>query len=337
MSNRPGVLMIGGTGTISTDCTRLALESGRFELFLLNRGKTPNFLPGPVNTIRADVMSPEAEEKLAGYEFDIVCDFISYRPEELERKLRLLRNRCGCYIFVSSVMACRPDPYPVKTEANSRIGNTNWDYGWNKSLCEKLLREECARTGMRFTIVRPGYTYNDIRFFNPWTIPHPESWTIADRMLRGKPIVLQDGGEALSTVTHTADFAKGFVGLWNNPAAVNEVFHLTGAEHLSWRRIAEIEAELLGVKADLRSVPAETLCFEFGHSIGQKIIRTTMDDCYDNARLRAAVPEFACTTDFRSGIARNIRFHHDHPEFRIVSAWWNDRFDASLSNLFKYY
>jgi nucleoside-diphosphate-sugar epimerase len=48
------VLFIGGTGNISTACTRQANEKG-YEVYVLNRGKTTVSLPQGVNVIKADI------------------------------------------------------------------------------------------------------------------------------------------------------------------------------------------------------------------------------------------------------------------------------------------
>ena len=34
--------------------------------------------------------------------FDVVGDFLSYGPEQLESNLEILRGRCGQYVFISS-------------------------------------------------------------------------------------------------------------------------------------------------------------------------------------------------------------------------------------------
>ncbi|MDX9979983.1 MAG: NAD-dependent epimerase/dehydratase family protein [Lentisphaeria bacterium] len=322
------VLMIGGTGVISTDCVRYGLQRDEFEIHLLNRGRTPSFLPQDIPSIVCDIANPdEAKAALEGKEFDIVCDFISFTPEQLAAKLALLRGRCRHYVFISSIMAYRPSVHLLKTESNSRIGNANWEYGWNKSLCENMLRRESAETGMTFTIVRPGYTCSPVRFFSAWSISHWRSWTIADRLLKGKPIILHDDGMQLCTVTHTTDFAKAFVGLWNNPAAVNEDFHITSGEYLTWRRVAEIEAEVLGVEPVFHCVPSERICFVIGHGPGQKVVHASGHDCYDSSKVRAAVPEFKCTTDFATGIAKSVTFYHDNPQFQVIDDWWNGKFD----------
>jgi len=52
------VLFIGGSGVISSACSRVAVDSG-IELFVLNRSRsTVRPLPPGVNVLRADVREP---------------------------------------------------------------------------------------------------------------------------------------------------------------------------------------------------------------------------------------------------------------------------------------
>lgn len=335
MREKLKVLMIGGTGIISTDCTILAAQKEEIDLHLLNRGRNPNFLPPGIKTIQADINSvEETEKKLRGMNFDVVCDFISFDIDQLNSRMELFRGHCGQYIFISSVAAYRERaasaPLP-RTEAESETGCTTWSYGYNKSLCERRLIEECAATGMKYTIVRPSYTYNNIRFFNPYTINHWESWTIAKRMLEGKPIVLHDDGGALCTVTHTTDFAKAFVGLMGNPEAMNEDFHITSREYHTWKQIAQIQAEVLGVELKFCFVPAEKLCLELNWNAAEKIRHTVNHACFDSSKVAKTVREFQCTIPFREGIGRTVEFYLEHPEFQKVNEWWNNAFDR-ISN-----
>ena len=229
------VLLIGGTGIISSDITVLAAQKENIDLYLLNRGSTPSFLPPNVKIIQADISNSEiVREKIKGLEFDVVADFISYGVNELNHKLDIFRGCAGQYVFISSCAAYASSSHHVITEANTPVGNVLWSYGRNKVRCERRLKEEYAQSGLRYTIVRPAYTYNHIRILHPYSINHWKSWTIARRMLQGKPMVLPDDGQALCTATHTTDFAKAFVGLWNNPAAMNEDFHVTSSEYLTW-------------------------------------------------------------------------------------------------------
>jgi len=327
------VLLIGGTGIISTDISLLASQREDIDLCLLNRGSLPQFVPAGVTTIQADINDAEAvREKIRGMTFDVVADFISYTVDSLDRKLDIFRGCCTQYIFISSCAAYRyPPSFMVQTEANSAVGNPEWTYGMNKALCEQRLAEEYAQSGLHYTIVRPAYTYNNIRILQPYTINHWRSWTVAQRLLQGKPYVLQDDGQQLCTATHASDFAKAFVGLWGNPAAMNEAFHITSSDYLTWKRVAELTAEALGVTPRFCFAPAAHLCQVFGESAGEKIMATAHHAVYDSAKVRAAVPEFVCTIPFAEGLKRTLQFYLDHPEYQKIDEKWDRDFDRIVA------
>jgi len=323
------VLLIGGTGIISTDVTALAAQRDDIDLYLLNRGSLPQFVPAGVKTLQADIDdAATVRERIKGLDFDVVADFISYRVGSLEHKLDLFRGRCGQYLFISSCAAYRPPlSFRVQTEADSPVGNPWWSYGQNKAVCEQRLAAEFAQSGMHYTIVRPAYTYNNIRILHPYTISHWRSWTLAQRLLDGKPYVLHDDGQQLCTAMHAADFAAAFVGLWGNPAALNAAFHLTSSEYLTWRRIAELTAAALGVLPKFCFVPTETLYTELPEGAREKLMATAQHAVYDNAKVRAAVPDFSCRTRFADGVKRTIAFYRDHPEYQKIDEQWERHFE----------
>ena len=324
------LLMIGGTGIISGDITALAAESDEIGLYLLNRGNTPSFIPENVNCIHVDISDDDAvRKKIKGMTFDVVADFISYDVEALERKLNIFKGIAGQYIFISSIAAYwQLDTSQVVTEANTPIGNPLWSYGLKKALCEKLLIEKFERWNMNYTIVRPAYTYNNIRILHPYTINHWMSWTIAHRLLKGKPYVLQGDGQQLCTAMHTTDFAKAFIGLLDNSYALNEDFNITSSEYLTWKRIAELTAEALDVKPDFCFVSAEKICFELQYSASEKVIHTTGHSIFDNSKIRNAVPGFKCATNVAKGVGRTIQFYKEHPEYQKIDEEWDRSFDV---------
>jgi nucleoside-diphosphate-sugar epimerase len=324
------ILLIGGTGCISGDVAALAAHKGGVELHLLNRGNRPRFVPPGAHCIRADISQPdEVRTKLQGMSFDVVADFLSYGVERLDSNLDIFRGRCGQYIFISSGAVYRTrSPSEIITEANTMVGNTLWSYARNKILCERRLQAEHERSGLNHTIVRPAFTYNRLRILHPVGPNHQtHSWTIASRILQGKPLLMHDDGNALCTVTHTEDFAKAFVGLCGNPAAFGEAFHITSDEFLTWNRVAELVGDALGARPKLCHVPAHDLGFELGGDFGEKLISFATNGVYDSSKIRALVPEFICETRFADGVRRTIQFYYDNPEFQVVDEEFDRRMD----------
>src|SRR5690242_18553378 len=101
------VLFIGGSGTISTACSRLAVERG-LDLCLLKRGAGG---PDGATVLRADIRDPASvAEALGDREFDAVVDWVAFTPDHVKADLELFRGRTGQYVFISSASAYQKPP-----------------------------------------------------------------------------------------------------------------------------------------------------------------------------------------------------------------------------------
>jgi len=102
----------------------------------------------------------------------------------------------------------------------------DWSYCREKAGCEKYL--EMLRDldpDFCYTVVRPYVTYGRTRI--PFPLIPARHWTIAERIQKGKPILLPALENQIITLTHSGDFAKAFLGLCANPKAYGEAFHIT--------------------------------------------------------------------------------------------------------------
>ncbi len=244
------VLFIGGTGIISTACTRLAAERG-MDVYLLNRGETPGELPHGVTHVRADIhREDQARTALDGHRFDVVANFVNFTVEDVERDIRLFGHNAGQYIFISSASAYQTPPVNYRVTESTPLANPHWEYSRNKILCERRLMAEHRQSGFPAVIVRPSLTYGDTLIplsVTSWT----KSWSVVDRMLRGKPILIHGDGTSLMTSTHNSDFAKGFVPLLGDARVTGQAVHITSDEVLTWNQMYQAVAEAAGA-AEIR-------------------------------------------------------------------------------------
>ena len=150
-------LFIGGTGTISTEITKLCIRNG-WDLTLLNRGRTP--LPEGAKLLKADIGNEEEVRKaIEGQTWDVVADFIVFTPEQAERDIRLFSGKTAQYIFISSASAYqKPLASPWITEGTP-LHNPYWEYSRNKAKCERILRDAYDQRNFPVTIIRPSHTY----------------------------------------------------------------------------------------------------------------------------------------------------------------------------------
>ncbi|MDR2750026.1 MAG: SDR family oxidoreductase, partial [Clostridiales bacterium] len=238
-------LFIGGSGLISSAVSQLAIGKG-WELTLVNRGKRPAHVPKEAEVFVCDADDTDSLKGfLAGKSFDVVAQWIGFAPERIERDVRLLLGKTKQYIFVSSCAAYeRPMKRHIVTE-DLPLNNTYWEYGRQKRRCEEALMQAYRQLGFPATIVRPSLTYGDTQIpyaMGCWDKP----WSLARRILDGKPIICHGDGTSLWSVTHNSDFAKGFVGLMGRTQAIGEAFNIATDEVLSWDQIALAIGDALG-------------------------------------------------------------------------------------------
>jgi len=328
------ILMIGGTGTISSAITRQLAAAGH-DLWLLNRGTRKNEVPANVTQLIADIDdTQEVLRQLGDAQFDAVCEFIGFLPSQVERDVRLFKGRTRQYVYISSASAYnKPAANHVITEGTT-LANPYWEYSRNKIACEELLLKEYRENGFPITIVRPSHTYCERGI--PVSVHGPKgSWQVIKRMMEGKPVLINGDGSSLWTVTWNEDFARGFIGLLGNPKAIGEAFQIMSDEQLSWNQIYQTIANALGVELKPYYVASEFLAatspkeWNFtGNLLGDKSV-TVMFDC---SKLKRAVPGFQTTTRFDEGVRRCIQYIMVHPELQTEDTefdQWCDRVIAA--------
>ncbi len=328
------ILMIGGTGTISSAITRQLAESGH-NLWLLNRGNRRNEVPSGVTQVIADIDdTAEVLRQIGDEQFDAVCEFIGFVPEQVQRDIRLFSGRTRQYVYISSASAYnKPAANHVITEGTT-LANPHWEYSRNKIACEELLMKAYRDDAFPVTIVRPSHTYCERSV--PVSVHGPKgSWQVLKRMLDGKPVIIQGDGSSLWTLTWNEDFARGFIGLLGNPKAIGEAFQIMSDEQLSWTQVYQCVANALGVELKpyyvssaflAKAAPSE---YDFeGNLLGDKSV-TVQFDC---TKLKRAVPGFKAVVRFDEGVRRCVAYLKAHPELQVEDPEfdaWCDRVIAA--------
>ncbi len=321
------VLFVGGTGFISTAVSRMAVERG-IDLYHLNRGQRKVDLPG-VKSLRADISNAtEARAALGDHQFDVVVDWVAYHPIDIERDLALFRGRTKQFVFISSASAYQKPPAHYVINESTPLANPHWEYSRNKIACEELLLQEYRERGFPVTIVRPSLTYDPQL---PIALGGWGCYTFIDRLKRGKPILVHGDGSSLWVVTHAEDFARGFIGLFSNPAAIGHAFHITSDEVLTWNQIYGTIAEALGVEPIIEHIPSDFIVKVSPQHLGGLIGDKTWSAVFDNTKIKTWVPGFQCVIPFREGIRRTLaQFDADERRRRVDPAV-NQDLDAILA------
>jgi nucleoside-diphosphate-sugar epimerase len=309
------VLFVGGSGTISSACSDLAVAHG-LDLYVLNRGQSKDRpLPAEATVLHGDIRDPQSVAKaIDGLDFDVVVDWVAFTPEHVQTDIDLFTGRTKQYVFISSASAYQTPPTRLPVLESTPLSNPFWQYSRDKIACENLLTEAYRADGFPATIVRPSHTYDRT------SVPFDGGWTVVDRMRRGKEILVHGDGTSLWTLTHHTDFALGFVGLLGHPRTIGDAFHITSDDVLSWNQIAEALAAAAGVEARIVHVPSDAVAAadaEWGAGLlGDKAHSMV----FDNSKLRALVPDYKAVIPFHVGARQIVDWHLEDQSRQSVDA-----------------
>jgi nucleoside-diphosphate-sugar epimerase len=323
------ILFIGGTGIISTACTALAATRG-FALTLLSRGQHQSQLPPGVKTLTSDINDPSLPEKIERESFDAVVDWIAFTPADIERNLKLFRGRTRQFVFISSASAYqKPQAHYLITESTP-LANPYWDYSRNKIACEERLMRAYQEEGFPVTIVRPSLTYGESLIplvLNSWQ----QSYTAADRMIRGKKMIVPGDGSSLWVVTHNTDFAKGLIGLLGQSQAIGHAFHITSDEVLTWDQLFRIVGAAVGVEPQLVHIPSDFIAACLPEKTGTLLGDKSVSVVFDNSKIKQFVPGYCATTSFAEGIRESIAWFNADPARKQIDGPVNATMDKLIA------
>ena len=326
------ILIIGGTGNISTPLTKALIAQGHQLTLFKREARVPEWLL-PAQIVTGDrTLRDDFQAKIGNLgHFDCVIDMICYEPGDARCDIELFQGRTQQFIFCSTVdvYTKTPQRYPV-TEENGMLGAMpSFPYGYKKMLCEQLLCEAHRRGDFALTICRPAFTYNESR--SPGIHSFGGQSYHLDRLRRGKPIILHGDGTSIWVASHRDDVAGGLVGAVGNARAFGQEYNLSGDEWMThnhiWRTIARVmnapDPEFVYIPADLlaRLAPKQAeWCLEnFRHN-----------NIFDSAKAKRDLG-FRYTVRFEEGVRRCLEYldRHNlvensdqHPFYdRIVEAW----------------
>jgi nucleoside-diphosphate-sugar epimerase len=317
------ILFIGGTGVISSASAALAIERGD-ELYLLNRGESKRSMPQSAHVLKADIRDKAAVQKALGsMTFDAVVDWIAFAPEQIETDLELFRDRTDQYVFISSASAYQTPPVNLPVTESTPLSNPFWQYSRDKIACEMRLVRAYREEQFPVTIVRPSHTYDRTM------LPLKGRYTVIDRMRKGKKVIVHGDGSSLWTLTHTRDFAKGFVGLLGSSRAIGEAFQITSDEFLTWNQIYHLAARAAGTSAQIVHIPSDIIA-KYDAEWGAELFGDKAHSMiFDNTKIKRVVPDFAATIPFSRGIKEIMNWFDAEPSRQMV----DERLDQLMDKI----
>ena len=326
------VLFIGGTGNISSSITKRCLDRGD-EVWLYNRGNDRSFEALGAHYIIGDARDHEQlKELLKDKWFDVAVNFVIFRMEDSIASFEALNGRVGQFFFISSCTVYQKPTFNFPITPDTPLKNPYSAYARTKIAGEMYFLERYREDDFPVTIVRPSHTYGEKKLvvgpLMGWNVPH---WTLADRILKGKPIIVHGTGRSLWTTTHSDDFAYAFCGLMGNQRAIGHQFHITNDEAQTWDAIMNTYGPILGVEPKIVHVPVDFIA-KYRPDLGNGIYGDMIENgVFSIQKLQDFVPGYRTRVPLREGLKRSVQWYLDHPDQQIVSEENNKLTDDILA------
>lgn len=318
------VLLIGGTGLISTGIVKALLARGA-TVTVFNRGRTDDRLGPAVRRLQGDRNDFAAfgRAMAAAGPWDVVIDMICFRPDQAESAVRAFAGRCGHFIFCSTVCTYG-NTQTVLPTVETTPQNPHSAYGRDKVACEKIFLRAHADGKMPVTIFRPSHTYGP-----GGGVINNLGWepTFVDRLRRGLPIIVSGDGHGLWQSAFSEDVGVGFAFAAGRTRCFGEAYNIVGGETVTWDDYTRRTAAAIGAPAPrIVHIPTDLLLALDRPRFAalEEIFR--FHGVYANTKLIRDVPEYRAGTPYEEGVRRTVAWMDAH--HKVVSADtdpWEDR------------
>jgi nucleoside-diphosphate-sugar epimerase len=302
------ILIIGGTGNISTGITRLLLEQKHNVTHFNNDVSGDASVPGVKQIFGDRTNHAEFEKTMRTVgTFDCVIDMIGYQPGDAESDLRSFHGRVGQFIFCSTVdVYTKPArQYPVREDAE-RNPLPEFTYAYQKARCERILEAAHHPVDFPLTIIRPAATYNDS--WCPLSLVGSGP-AFLKRIRTGLPVIILGNGQSIWVSAHRDDTARAFVGAVGNSKASGKAYHATGEEWITWERYYEIAREVMSAPP-LKPIfiPARLLARMAPEAASWADWNFQYNNLFDNSEARQDLG-FKFTIPWAEGVNRMVEYH----------------------------
>lgn len=240
--------------------------------------------------------------------WDAIIDFMVWSTPEFKKRVQSFLESTSQYVFLSSYRVyadsalIREDSPRLLDVVDDAEYLATDEYALAKARCEDMLFESGKSN---WTVVRPAVTYDASGRFQ---LAVHESDTWLWRAVHHIPVPLPNAIlDKQGTMTWGGDVARMIALLIGNNRAMGEVFTVSTAEHLSWREIADIYADV--VPLEVTDCPMDR--FEKAHGAKYQIRYDRMyNRVIDNSKiLEATGMEQQRLTGIKEGLIRELRLY----------------------------
>lgn len=312
-ASRPlSILVLGGTGFLGPHQIEYAVARGH-RVTMFNRGSNPGMFGDAVEELTGnrDANIDTGLDSLRGDRtWDVVIDNSGYVPRHVRDSAELLKDRCGRYLYISTVAVYDfetgsvfpEDAKLAELQDPSAEEVTGETYGPLKAACDVAVREI---VGDRCTVVRPTYVVGPGDHTDRFTY-----WV--ERVNRGGDVLAPSGPEREAQWVDARDLCPWVITLAENDTP--GVFNAAGPSS---------KVDRSGLMWGLRALTAEPVRFHWPSDdlleelgIDQPMMGREDSYHFDNAASMAAGLHYRSLADTAQG---TLAWWHAQPEERRAS------------------
>lgn len=252
------VLIIGGMGIIGGAITEAAVRK-KYEVYVLSRrklfGKYKNL---GVRNVCGNWKDDNFAKGAVVQNFDVIVDTLIFNKHDLIRDLDIVNGHCSQFIYISTDAVYNHPDENVSEDCDIDINSLKWDYGYKKREAETFLLNSANEYSFYWTVIRPTITYGDTRIPLGFASRKNE-WTLIDRILADKPVLLFDEVNSVHAICHSSTFGNAAVDLFLNKETSGAFYHISDDESYSYEDILNAVGQVLGKEAKHIHVSAKSI------------------------------------------------------------------------------
>ena len=245
------LLILGGTGFLSSAVTEVCLEAGH-EVTVFTRGRRP-VPPGVTALVGDRAEGAEFVQRFADSEYDGVLDCICYTEADARADLEAFAGRIGHLVMISTDFVYGAErSLPITEECATAALS---EYGRQKVHAEGAFRDAWESSRFPATALRPPHIMGARGQLGSGSLAGRNPMLLS-RLEQGAPTFLLDGGALLIQPVLHRDIARAALATLGKPQCFGQVYNCAGPEAVTTRRYYELIAELLEVELQVAHLPS---------------------------------------------------------------------------------
>lgn len=323
------ILITGGMGLIGGAIAEAAVRAG-FDVTIVSRrspfGKWKNF---NATFISGDWMDDAFACNVAERDYDVVVDALVFDQKMMRRTAGILNGHCRQFVFISTDSVYVHPGKDVCEDRDIFLSGVKWNYGINKRKAEEYLISNSSGYSFEWTIIRPTLTFGDTRIPVGFSSARG-TYTLIERIEKGKPVVRFDDGRSLHSFCHTSIFGEAACKLFLNEDAYGNAFHISDDRSYSFDGIFETIEDIVGRKGLYVFLNPEALK-KYSINVYEDMIHDK-DPSFtlDNSKIKKLCPGMDFTVPLKESLTHTIKALKENRDSADIDDHYNMLTDLLL-------